>query len=355
MNRIAVISSLALLAIAPFAPARESPLLGSAQAGTLFNRALQLVESTMITVPGLARSADPVLENCKQAQENLKAQRYLHPGYTYALMANLRAYLALSDAMPKPYPYPAEAARQFAELRVNVTRIDSHFQALMEGTQTRLRSPDRDNLKRYAEANLRVGPAQPGKPRVVFLGDSITDGWRLNEYFPDNDFINRGISGQITGQMLGRMQSDVVDLKPKAVVILAGTNDIARGVALKAIQNNLTMICELAKLHGIKIVIASVMPVHDYNQSVNPRYLRSGQRPSQTILALNDWIKGYCRRNRHVYLDYFTALVDENGSLKKELADDGLHPNADGYRVMSPLVWDAIMKVAPPIVGPQRR
>jgi lysophospholipase L1-like esterase len=309
----------------------------------------------MMTVPGLARSADPVLENCKQSLDSLKAERNLHPGHTYSLLTSLRAYLALSDSIPKPYPYPEEASRQFAELRGAVARIDSHFRALMEQRERALRAPDRDNLARYAEENLRLGAPQSTNPRVVFLGDSITDGWRLNEYFPDSDFINRGISGQITGQMLGRMQSDVIELKPKAVVVLAGTNDIARGVPLSTIQHNLTMIAKLAKLHNIRVLMASVLPVHDYHEAVNPRFERTLQRPPKTILDLNDWMAAYCRKNRHTYLDYFSATVDDNGFLKKDLADDGLHPNSAGYQVMAPLVWNAIMKVVPRSVGPSQR
>ncbi len=355
MNRSAFIAVAAVLIVSTGAAGQDNPLLGSREAGELFTRSMQLMESTVLTVPGLARSAEPLIENSRQSLTSLKAQRNLHPGHTYELLTTLRAYLALSDSLPKPYPYPEEASRQSAELRAAVARIDSHFQALMEQRERALRAPDRDNLKRYAEANLRVGPPQVMKPRAVLLGDSITDGWRLNEYFPDSDFINRGISGQITGQMLGRMKADVIDLDPKAVVILAGTNDIARGVELSTIQDNLTMIAELAKLHSIKVIMASVLPIHDYNKGENPMFERSPQRPPKTILALNDWIADYCRKNRHTYLDYFSAMVDDNGFLKKDLADDGLHPNSAGYQVMAPLVWNAIVKTVPQPAGPSRR
>jgi len=344
-----------LLAAALPAQAADNPLLSPAEAARTFTRAVQLVESTMITVPGLARAAAPVLENCKQSRLNLEAAGNRHAGQTYALLMNLRAYLALADSMPKPYPFPREAAAQFTELRGLIQRIDSHFRALLEQLEARLRNPDRDNLRRYAEANLKLGPPQPNRPRVVFLGDSITDGWRLNEYFPGRDFVNRGISGQITGEMLGRMKADVIDLKPAAVVILAGTNDIARGVPVSTIENNLIMMAELAKLHRIKVILASLLPIHDYNKDQNPRYERSRQRPPKTILELNDWIRAYCRRNRLTYLDYFSALVDANGFLQKDLADDGLHPNAAGYRVMAPLALQAIDRVVPRPAGPRRR
>ena len=165
---------------------------------------------------------------------------------TYALMMNVRAYLALADAVPKPFPFPEAARQQFAEVRDDSTRLDSHFRALLDSKDAQLTQPDRDNLARYAEANRKLGAPQPGKPRVVFLGDSITDLWRLNEYFPDRDFVNRGISGQIACQMLGRMKADVIDLHPAAVVILAGTNDLARGIPLTAIEDNYVMMADLA-------------------------------------------------------------------------------------------------------------
>lgn len=342
MPKILVRSWITILVLGLASFAQDNSLLAPQQAGELFDRALQLMESTTLTVPGLARASEPLLENCRQSRTNLQASRFRDAGETYTLLGNLRAYLALADAMPKPLPFPEEARRQFAELRSGIERLDSHFRALLGDLQASLRQPDRDNLKRYAEDNLKAGNRQPGRQRVVFLGDSITDGWRLNEYFPESDFLNRGISGQITGQMLGRLKADVLDLKPDAVVILAGTNDIARGVPDAAIQNNLTMIAELAKLHGIKVILASILPVHDYNKDRNPQYERTPLRPPGRILDLNRWIRDYCRRERHTYLDYFTALVDGNGALTKDFADDGLHPNAAGYRVMAPLAWKAI-------------
>src|SRR5207237_853247 len=132
------------------------------------------------------------------------------------------------------YPFPQEATRQLAELRDNLNRFDVHFRALLDQRESQLRTADRDNLRRYHDANGQLAPPRAGKHRVVFFGDSITDSWRLNEYFPDEDYVNRGISGQITGQMLGRFKADVVDLKPEAVLILAGTNDLARGTSLIA-------------------------------------------------------------------------------------------------------------------------
>ncbi len=155
----------------------------------------------------------------------------------------MRAYLLLSDTLPKPVPFPDESLRQFAELREVVTRTEVYFQAQLQQLQVDLRDPDRDNVRRYADDNLKLGAPQASNPRVVFLGDSITDGWRLNEYFPNRDFLNRGISGQITSQMLGRFLNDVVSVRPSAVVILAGTNDIGRGVDIVTVESNLTAIC----------------------------------------------------------------------------------------------------------------
>jgi len=316
---------------------------------------VQLIESTTITIPGLARAAAPVLENTRQALTNLQAspdQR--HTGLTYSFLTNLRAYLALADSLPKPYPFPEEASKQFAELRAAADRVEIHFRALLENVQSRLRNPDRDNLSRYADANQKLPPPQPNEPRVVFFGDSITDGWRLNEYFPERDFVNRGISGQITGEMLGRMKADVIDLKPGAVLVLAGTNDIARGVPLTTIQNNLTLIATLAQAQKIKVVFASVLPISDYHKEENPRYMRSNERPPGTILQLNAWLRDFCRQQRHAYLDYFSEMADGSGFLKAELADDGLHPNTAGYRIMAPLAQAVIDKVLPPAQGPKQ-
>lgn len=321
--------------------AQESALLPQAEAQKVFTRAQQLVESTAITVPGLARAAAPVAENIRQALANLEASPR-HSGQTYNFAANLKAYLALADSLPKPYPFPAAASQQFAELRDAVVRIESHFRALLDGKEAQLVNPDRDNLTRYAEANRLLSPPERNTQRVVFLGDSITDGWRLNEYFPERDFVNRGISGQITGEMLGRMQADVIDLKPAAMLLLAGTNDLSRGVPLTTIQNNLTMIVGLAQANNIAVVLASVLPIHDYNQDVDALFRRSDRRPPAKILELNDWIRRFAGEKNAVYLDYFADMVDANGFLQKELADDGLHPNANGYRIMAPLAHTAI-------------
>jgi lysophospholipase L1-like esterase len=338
------------------APAQEEALLAPAEAQRLLERAVQLIESTMITVPGLARAAEPILEDARQSLQDLRTgPSPQHAGHTYRLLTDIRAYQALAYSLPKPYPFAAEAGRQFAELREAAERIETHFRALLDRTEALLRAPDRDNVARYAEANAKLPPPQPGRPRVVFLGDSITEGWRLNEYFPEQDFINRGISGQITGQMLGRMKADVLDLKPAAVLVLGGTNDIARGVPLKIIEDNLAMISELAAGRGVKVILASVLPVHNYHKDRDPRFERTRQRPLKTILELNDWIREFAKRGGHIYLDYYSAMVDASGYLREDLADDGLHPNAAGYRVMAPLAGAAISRAVAPAQGPAPR
>ncbi|MBN8732375.1 MAG: hypothetical protein J0L64_17670 [Acidobacteria bacterium] len=338
--------SIPLLALACGATAlmaQERPLLTTAQYNDLYTRTLQLMDSTMSAVPGLARAAAPVMENARQGVANLK----IAPTQPYSplhleIVRNVRAYLALADALPKPFPFPTEAKRQFAELREAVERAETSFAAMLETKEAQIRTPDRDNLNRYAEANSRLGPPTAGKPRVVFLGDSITDGWRLNEYFPDHDFVNRGISGQITSQMLGRMKADVISLKPEAVVLLGGTNDLARGIPVSAINGNIEMIAELCAYNKIRLIIASVLPVSDYHMHVNPAFEMSKRRPPAQIEAINTWARTYAGQHNLGFLDYHAAMKDERGMLKAELADDGLHPNAAGYRIMAPLAQAAI-------------
>jgi lysophospholipase L1-like esterase len=328
--------AVALLAVSLAAAAQQpSALLDNSQAAETFDRAVQLMESTAIVMPELNRPAEPLVENARQAAKFLH-ERGGHLPTTYSFLTNLRAYVLLADSVPKPFPFPQEAAKQLAELRELLARIDSHFSALLADREAALRNPDRDDLKRYADANGKLPPLQSGKPRAVFLGDSITDFWRLNQYFPEQDFVNRGISGQVTGEMLGRFKSDVIDLNPMAVVILAGTNDLARNVPVPVIENNYAMMADLADRHAIRLIFASVLPVSDFQKA---------RRPPESIRALNAWLKSFCQQRGCAYLDYYSAMIDQRGMLKAELADDGLHPNGTGYRVMAPLALDAIRKV----------
>jgi lysophospholipase L1-like esterase len=335
-----ILAATALAAQQPQAPAP----LNNSQALEMYSRAVQLMEASIVAVPELARAGAPLIENARQALTNLRANP-ANADLNYTFLINLRAYLVLSDAVPKPFPFLDEAQKQLHELRDVEARAGSNFRALIVRKDQQLRNPDRDNLERFAEANSRVPAAKTDHPRVVFLGDSITDFWRLNEYFPDSDFINRGISGQIAGQMLGRMEPDVVRLQPVAMVVLAGTNDIGRGTPIAAIEDNLMMIADLADYYKIKVILASVLPVSDYHKDVNPGYERTPGRPPATIRALNEWIKSFCAKRNFVYLDYYPEMVDASGYLKADLADDGLHPNAAGYRIMAPLALAAIERV----------
>lgn len=219
----------------------------------------------------------------------------------------------------------------------------------LDRAETRLN--DWPALARYREDNSRVTPSTKQELRVVFMGDSITDSWddpKYGGFFPGKPYINRGISGQTTPQMLIRFRRDVIELRPKVVVILAGTNDIAGNTGpttLEAIEDNLASMAELATAHGIRVVFASVLPVSDYELRDGKQIMQTVRRPPEKILALNKWLKEYAATHRHGYLDYFSATVDDKGFLKDELSDDGLHPNAQGYVVMAPLAEAAIATV----------
>jgi lysophospholipase L1-like esterase len=200
---------------------------------------------------------------------------------------------------------------------------------------------DFGDLRRYAAENAKVQPPAPGEERVVFMGDSITDMWgrRVGTFFPGKPYINRGISGQVTAQMLLRFHQDVVLLKPKAVVILAGTNDIGSNIGpvpLESTEDNLMAMAELARANDIKVVMAALQPVCDYHRP------QTQSRPPEKIVALNRWIKEYSAKNNLVYLDYYAATVDDKGMFRAEITDDGLHPNAAGYEIMAPLAAKAI-------------
>jgi lysophospholipase L1-like esterase len=203
---------------------------------------------------------------------------------------------------------------------------------------------DYGQLARYREANANLGPLATSENRVVFFGDSITDIWKLENYFPGKPYVNRGIGGQTTPQMLVRFRQDVIDLHPKVVVILAGTNDIAGNtgpIRNEDIEANYASFAELARASGIRVVYSSILPVHNYTERSKDFF---AQRPMSRVLELNQWLKNYCEKNNIVYLDYFSAVVDDKGLLKKDLADDGLHPNDAGYKIMAPLAEAAIQK-----------
>ncbi len=203
---------------------------------------------------------------------------------------------------------------------------------------------DYGQLARYHDADVALAPPAPGEQRVVFFGDSITDIWKLDESFPGKHYINRGIGGQTTPQMLVRFRPDVLDLKPTVLVILAGTNDIAGNTGietLEQIEGDYATMAELARVHGVRVVFSSVMPINDYNPTALRFFL---QRSPAKILALNEWLKKYCADNGLIYLDYFSAMVDEHGMLKADLSEDGLHPNAAGFALIAPLAEAAIQQ-----------
>jgi lysophospholipase L1-like esterase len=203
---------------------------------------------------------------------------------------------------------------------------------------------DFGQLARYRDANSSLKAPAPGENRVVFFGDSITDIWKLEDYFAGKPYINRGIGGQTTPQMLARFRQDVIDLHPQVVVILAGTNDIAGNtgpMSLGDIEANYSSMAELARAHNIRVVFSSILPVHNYTPKAQEFF---AQRPPEKILELNRWLKDYCAAKTLAYLDYFNSMVDEKGLLKRDLAEDGLHPNPAGYKIMAPLADQAITK-----------
>ncbi len=201
---------------------------------------------------------------------------------------------------------------------------------------------DWPNLKRFRDDNEKIGLPAPNEKRVVFMGNSITEGWgRINpDFFAGRSYINRGISGQTTPQMLVRFRADVVNLKPKVVVILAGTNDIAGNTGpstLEMIEDNLASMADLANANGIKVVFCSVLPAYDYPW-------KPGLKPYEKILALNQWIKEFAAKNKYIYLDYYSVMADNRPGMKAEYSSDGVHPNKLGYSVMAPLAEKSIEK-----------
>jgi len=246
----------------------------------------------------------------------------------------------LAAQQPAPNTSPDEKAAP------NCADMEAKLKAA-EGWQKMSR--DWPNLGRYRDANAKVPPLLRDEQRVVFMGDSITDVWGSKKYgpfFPDKPYINRGIGGQTTPQMLIRFRPDVIELHPKVVVILAGTNDMAGNtgpMTLEETEENLASMAELARQHDIRVVLASVTPVVDgVTDPEGRKRVFTDNRPPEKIVALNAWIKQYCEQFGHVYLDYYSAMIDDKGLLRANLTFDGLHPNAEGYVVMAPLAQKAI-------------
>jgi lysophospholipase L1-like esterase len=199
---------------------------------------------------------------------------------------------------------------------------------------------DWPNLKRFQEDNAKLAAPAPDEKRVVFMGNSITEGWKnaSPEFFNGRPYVNRGISGQTTPQMLIRFHQDVVKLKPRVVVMLCGINDIAGNTGpstLEMIEDNIAAMAEIARANKISVVLSSVLPAFDFPW-------KPGMEPANKVIALNEWIKTYAAQHKLVYLDYFTAMKDERNGLSKELAKDGIHPTKAGYAIMEPLAEKAI-------------
>ncbi len=204
-----------------------------------------------------------------------------------------------------------------------------------------LEAQDWPNLARYKEANAQLELSKATENRVVYMGNSITEGWiqKDPDFFAGKPYINRGISGQTTPQMLLRFHADVIALRPKVVVILAGINDIAGNTGpstLEMIEDNISSMAVLAKSAGIKVILSSVLPAYDFPW-------RPGLAPAEKVVALNEWIKNYASQNGFIYLDYYSSMVDDRKGLLAEYTTDGVHPNEKGYKIMEPLVEKAIV------------
>ncbi|RKN80946.1 SGNH/GDSL hydrolase family protein [Ulvibacterium marinum] len=217
---------------------------------------------------------------------------------------------------------------------------NSIIMMVLFGIMTSVNAQDWPDLNHFKEANEKLAAPTEEENRVVFMGNSITIGWLKTrpDFFEGKPYINRGISGQTTPQMLLRFRQDVIELKPKVVVILAGTNDIAGNTGpstLDMISDNIISMAELARANGIKVVLSSTLPAYDYPW-------KPGMEPAKKIVALNQMIKTYAELNNIIYLDYFSAMADERNGLPEKYAHDGVHPTAEGYKVMEPIVEIAI-------------
>ncbi|MDW5265885.1 MULTISPECIES: SGNH/GDSL hydrolase family protein [Acidobacteriaceae] len=238
---------------------------------------------------------------------------------------------------------PFVTANVFAQTTVVAApAVDNATAKQIADMQAKLK--DWPNLARYRDENAALAPVAAGEQRVVFYGDSITDGWgrrpETGTFFPGKPYINRGISGQTTPQMVVRFRQDVIDLHPAVVLILAGTNDVAGNtgpMTPEMTEDNFSSMADLAHANGIKVILASITPAFDYPW-------KRGMEPAPKIRAINAWLKNYCGQHGYTYLDYYTSLTDSEGGMKPGISFDGVHPNAKGYAIMAPLAQAAIDK-----------
>jgi len=245
----------------------------------------------------------------------------------------LAAFTSTAQTVPTPAPQPIDPIYTAPPASLTTQQV----------TTLQHLAADWPQLNRYRADNAKLTAPAPAESRIVFYGDSITDNWGRYipvPFFPGKPYINRGISGQTTAQMVVRFRQDVIDLAPTAVLILAGTNDLAGNTGLSSLQmieDNLQSMSELAKAHNIRVILASVLPVSDYPW-------RRGLHPADEVRTLNDWIRNYARTNGFVYLDYYSAMANAQGGLDPSLSPDGVHPNAAGYAIMAPLAEKAIQQ-----------
>jgi len=248
-------------------------------------------------------------------------------GMGVTVRSALLVCLAASSLFARPGWGQAAAATATVDSAAHIMAMDA-------------RLADWPQLARYRAANAALAPAAEGEQRVVFYGASMTEFWGKNgtSFFPGKPYVNRGISGQTTAQMVVRFRQDVIDLHPKAVLILAGTNDVAGNtgpMTPEMTEDNWRSMADLAKANGIRVIFASITPSTDF-------WWHKGLKPAEKIRTLNAWLKGYCESNGLTYLDYYSALTDEDGGMKKEFTVDGVHASAKGYAVMEPLAQAAI-------------
>jgi lysophospholipase L1-like esterase len=254
----------------------------------------------------------------------------------------MKGWIAAAIVLASICPLGAQEAKMSGAPAATTATAPDAAQAQIAKMQAQLN--DWPDLARYRAANAALPPPTPGEPRIVFMGDSITDNWGrragTGEFFPGKPYINRGISGQTTPQMLIRFQQDVVALRPAAVIILAGTNDIAGNTGPSTpqmIQDNFISMADIAAASGIKVILASITPAYVYPW-------RPSIQPVAEIRELNSWIKQYCADHGYVYLDYYDSLSDAKGAMLPGYSFDGVHPTEKGYAVMAPLAEQAIAK-----------